>query len=250
MTGRRPSRLPLVKICGLTRADDALAAARGGADFLGLVFAPRSKRRVDEAAAKKIVSLVRGWYAEANAKRAQSPQCGHADPLICPPFVGVFVDESPQRMNQVSDEVGLDLIQLHGDEQPEIVPLVSRPVIRAIRVGRTAPDPSPWQSADWLMFDAARGGSGESFDWSVLRGVDRPFLLAGGLTPDNVAEALRATGAAGVDVATGVEHSPGIKDPDKVRAFIDAARSANVDSARVLRGRGQSAEDRETRTGN
>jgi phosphoribosylanthranilate isomerase len=216
---------PLVKICGLTRPDDALAAARSGADFLGMVFAAGSKRRVDERTAKEIVSFVRGRIREMNARRAQTPQCGPADMVECPRFVGVFANEEPATMNRCAIEVGLDLVQLHGDENPSVIGRLDRPAIRAMRIGTSMPDVSVWEKADWMLFDAAAGGSGESFDWSLLRGVERRFLLAGGLTPDNVAEALSVTGAAGADVASGVESAPGVKDKEKVRRFIEAARS-------------------------
>ncbi len=218
--------VPLVKICGLTRAEDALAAARAGADLLGIVFARNSKRRVDEGAAKKIVSFVRGWYEHRNARRAQTVQCGQADQLECPRFVGVWIDESVDVMNRITESVGLDLIQLHGDEVPELLPQLARPVIRAVRIDESVPDIVPWRDAEWLLFDSATGGSGQTFEWAVLRGIDRPFLLAGGLTAGNVAAAIHTTGARGVDVASGVESSPGVKDSDMLRTFIDMAKGA------------------------
>lgn len=216
---------PLVKICGLTRPDDALSAAKAGADLLGMVFAASSKRRVDESRAKEIVSFVRGWYRETNARRAQTPQCGPSDQLVCPRFVGVFVDESIEAMNRSADEIGLDVIQLHGDEDPSVLARLSRPAIRAERIRDGLSDVSAWSGAEWILFDSASGGSGQSFDWSMMNGTKRPFLLAGGLTPENVREAIRETGAAGVDVASGVESSPGAKDHDKVRRFINAVKS-------------------------
>ena len=220
----------LVKICGLTRPDDALAAARAGADLLGMVFAPGSKRRVDAGKARGIVAFVRGWFEQTNARRAQTPQCGTEDSLSCPKFVGVFVDESGERMNEIATEAGLDYIQLHGDEDPGIVAKLVRPVVRAIRVETSWPDISCWSSADWILFDAAAGGSGVSFDWQLLKGVDKPFLLAGGLSPDNVVEAIKLTGAAGVDVSSGVEVTPGVKDHDKIRRFVRAAKGVDAPS--------------------
>lgn len=216
---------PLVKICGLTRPADALFAARAGADLLGMVLASGSKRRIDETKVKEIASFVRGWYRETNARRAQTQQCGPSDQLVCPRFAGVFVDESIETMNRVADETGLDLIQLHGDEDPSVLARLSRPAIRAERIRDGLPDVSAWSGAEWILFDAASGGSGQPFDWSKLAGMKRPFLLAGGLTPENASEAIRVTGAAGVDVATGVESSPGAKDHEKVRRFINAVKS-------------------------
>jgi phosphoribosylanthranilate isomerase len=213
-----------VKICGLTRPDDALQAAKAGADFLGMVFAPGSKRMVDEPAARAIVSFVRGWFRETNTRRALTPQCGPTDQRPCPKFVGVFVDEAPEVMNRIAGGVGLDFIQLHGDERPGIMEILEKPVIRAVRVVGRLPDLSAWDGAEWILFDAAAGGSGETFDWSLLAGAHRPFLLAGGLTPDSAADALRITGAAGVDVASGVESAPGVKDHLKVRQFVAAAK--------------------------
>jgi len=216
---------PIVKICGLTRPDDALRAAKAGADLLGMVFAAGSKRRVDAETAKGIVSFVRGWYRETNARRTQTPQCGPGDQLACPRFVGVFVDERADAMNRIAREVGLDFIQLHGDEDPSILDEIEKPAIRAVRISKERPDISAWRGAEWILFDAAQGGSGATFDWKALRDIGRPFLLAGGLTKDNVNEALRITGAAGVDVATGVESSAGVKDHEKVRRFVEAAKA-------------------------
>lgn len=219
------SRRLLVKICGLTRPDDALAAARAGADFLGMVFAAGSRRRVEVGVAREIASFVRGRIREANARRAQTPQCGPTDVITCPRLVGVFVDETAGEMNRIADVVGLDMIQLHGDEEPSILESLTRPVIRAIRVASQVPDISPWSAAELVLFDAAAGGSGRMFDWGLLQRVDRPFLLAGGLTPDNVGDAVADTGAAGVDVASGVESSPGVKDHEELRRFVETARA-------------------------
>ena len=215
----------VVKICGLTTPDDALDAARAGADLLGMVFVDGSKRQVDIDRAKEVVSFVRGWYEQKNARRAQTPQCGPTDQLSCPKFVGVFADQGAALMNQAAQRAGLDLIQLHGDEPASLITDLTRPVIRALRVKRSLPDTSSWRGAQWILFDAATGGSGETFDWNVLSRFKGSFLLAGGLTPENVATAITATGATGVDVASGVESSPGVKDREKVQAFITAARA-------------------------
>jgi len=230
---------PVVKICGLTRREDAVQAAKAGADMLGMVFAEKSKRKVDVTAAKEIVSFVRGWYRETNARRAQTPQCGPADQLVCPRFVGVFVNERVDEINRITEVAGLDLVQLHGDEEPSAVDRLHRPAIRAIRISTGLPDISVWSRAEWILFDAAEGGSGERFDWNLLARVRRPFLLAGGLTPDNLSEALAATGAAGVDVASGVESGPGVKDHQKVRRFVELAKALQSPHSRPPSSRGR-----------
>ena len=198
-----------VKICGLTNPDDARAAVEAGADYLGFVFHPASPRYVGTAGARWI-RLVEGV-----------------------PTVGVFRDQDPDLVRRVQEEADLGFIQLHGNETPELcAELGGRArVIKAIPV--TA-------SVDWgvvaafgqvarVLFDTdspSGGGTGRTFDWTLLTGAPSGtgFWLAGGLTPDNVATAVRTARPAGVDVASGVEAALGRKDAGKMRAFIAAAR--------------------------
>ena len=207
------SRL-FVKVCGVTSVDDARLAVDAGADAVGLVFWPGSPRHVSVGAAREI-----------------------ADAL--PPFVvrvGVFVDAAPGELARVAEAAGLDMLQLHGAEPPEIFDVLPRRALKAIRVGE---DFQPEEAlryegrAAGLLLDtkagAAPGGTGRTFDWSLIRPVrDRArfVLLAGGLTPENVAEAIAAARPDGVDVSSGVEAAPGRKDPSRVRAFVAAVRKA------------------------
>jgi phosphoribosylanthranilate isomerase len=207
-----------VKICGLRTAAALEAAIASGADYVGLVFFPPSPRNVTPEAAKTLAAKARG--------RAK--------------IVAMMVDPDDALIEQVVASAAPDLLQLHGDEPPERVAEIrrrwGRPVMKAITV-ETAGDAHAaldyTKSADLILFDArapedsARpGGNGAPFDWRTLLGVKDqvPFVLSGGLTPDNVAEAIRATGAAIVDVSSGVESSPGEKDPDLIRRFLRAAK--------------------------
>jgi phosphoribosylanthranilate isomerase len=207
-----------VKICGL-RTEAALdAALAGGADYVGLVFFPPSPRNVTPEAAKVLAAKARG--------RAK--------------VVALMVDPDDALIDTVVAAAAPDLLQLHGDETPERVAAIrarwGRPVMKALAVA-TAEDAraaARYQAvADLILFDARApadstrpGGNGAPFDWRVLLGVSDglPFVLSGGLTPDNVAEAIRLTGAAIVDVSSGVESSPGEKDPELIRRFLDAAK--------------------------
>ena len=215
------SRL-FVKICGITTPEDARLAVEAGADALGFVFWPMSPRRVDPAAAAAIAREL-------------------------PPFVlrvGVFVNTPRQEMARIAEAVGLDILQLHGDEPPEALIGLPRRAIKAVRVGRgfVADDASRYVSVTaGLLVDTrlagdtqAPGGSGVPFDWSLVKGLATrvPFLvLAGGLTPAHVAEAVRAVRPHAVDVASGVETLPGRKDPARVRAFVAAARAVESEEA-------------------
>ncbi|TMJ77485.1 MAG: phosphoribosylanthranilate isomerase [Alphaproteobacteria bacterium] len=207
-----------VKICGLKTEAALEAALAGGADFVGLVFFPPSPRNVTLAVAKALADRARG--------RAR--------------IVALMVDPDDALIAQVVASAAPDLIQLHGYETPTRVAEVRArwgiPVVKAVPV-ETAEDAhaarqfSP--AADLILFDAlapadsARpGGNGAPFDWRTLLGVTEgmPFVLSGGLTPDNVAEAIRLTGATTVDVSSGVESSPGEKDPELIRRFLRAAK--------------------------
>jgi phosphoribosylanthranilate isomerase len=205
-----------VKICGVTLPDDAAVAAAAGADFIGLNFWARSKRHIDPARAPIVAGVARG--------------AGSA--LI----VGVFVDARADEIAEIHGAVGLDRVQLHGDEHPDdvkrIADAVGVPVWKAIAV-RDARDLAALDEwpVEAILLDApstGRGGSGQTFDWVLAAAAQnapaRPLVLAGGLTPENVGAAIARVKPWAVDVASGVERAPGVKDHDKVRAFIAAAR--------------------------
>jgi phosphoribosylanthranilate isomerase len=197
-----------VKIEGLTTEDDALLAVAMGADGVGFVFAP-SPRQI---APQKAADIVKRLPTEIVT-------------------VGVFRDESRERVVDIVHRTGLRAAQLHGGETPgdshwirQRVPLV----IKAFAAGDPALDAADDYGADAILIDSATPGSGEVFDWSLAEGApsNRRIILAGGLTPENVGDAVRVVRPWGVDVATGVESSPGRKDPRKMRDFVRAAKAA------------------------
>jgi phosphoribosylanthranilate isomerase len=200
-----------VKICGITNAPDALAAAAAGADALGFMFYDASPRHITLGAAAEIIR--------------QLP------PAIVK--VGVFVNASTDRVVRAIGECGLNLLQFHGDETPEYCVQFGVMSMKAFRIRdadslRTLPE---YGTDAWLL-DAYvadnPGGTGETFNWDLAieaRKLGRPIFLAGGLTPENVAEAVRKVQPYAVDVSSGVETAPGKKDPDKMSRFIAAARS-------------------------
>jgi phosphoribosylanthranilate isomerase len=197
-----------VKICGTTSEEDALLAVAMGADAVGFIFAP-SPRQIAPSVAGDI------------AKRLPSEVL----------TVGVFRDQSPQRVVEIMEQTGLRAAQLHGRETPEDTAWVRRRVRTVIKVfsaGDPAVSDAAAYGADVLMLDAASPGSGQVFDWRLAEGVPagQRLLLAGGLGPDNVAEAIAKVHPWGVDAASGIESTPGKKDPRKLRAFIAAAKAA------------------------
>jgi phosphoribosylanthranilate isomerase len=199
----------LVKICGIMSLEAALAAKRHKADLIGFVFAA-SKRRVNVCQAAAIAGQVSGVGK-----------------------VGVFVNQPLAEVREIAKTCRLDLVQLHGDETAEYCQAVGWPVIKAFRAGNgqslAALENYP---ADWLLLDSylpgQAGGTGLTFDWrqaqSAVGGLKRPFLVAGGLTADNVREAIRVLQPAGVDVSGGVE-TDGVKDEEKIRRFIVTAKN-------------------------
>ena len=201
-----------IKICGVTRAEDALAAVRLGADALGFNFWPGSKRHVTPAAARAIIARL--------------------PPFVTP--VGVFVNQTEGEMRAIAAESGIQVFQLHGDEPPELCARLPMPVVKAIPVDqvRALSRLLSYEVAAFLLDTPSRGygGSGEPFDWSLAEGVSEvaPVILAGGLTPENVAAAVRAVRPYAVDVASGVESSPGVKDLAKMSRFISAVREVHL----------------------
>jgi phosphoribosylanthranilate isomerase len=209
-----------VKICGLSTAPTLRAALDAGADMVGLVFFEKSPRFVGLAAARELAAAARG--------RAT--------------IVALNVDASDATLASIVDAVAPDILQLHGKESPERVAQISRafarPVMKALGVavaGDFARAREYEEAADWLLIDAKPpkgatrpGGNGAPFDWRLARGFAPrlPWLLSGGLEPANVGEAIALSGARGVDVSSGVESAPGVKDTDKIIAFIAAARAA------------------------
>ncbi|MFZ1310778.1 MAG: phosphoribosylanthranilate isomerase [Candidatus Microthrix parvicella] len=197
-----------VKICGITNEEDALMAVALGADALGFVFATSSRQITPGAAADIIKRL--------------------------PPdvlSVGVFRDQAPDRVIDVALRVGCRGVQLHGHETPGMADRI-RPHVPVLIVGMSAGSSALEHfdrfGADALLLDGHSPGSGQVFDWSLTEGMpsNRRVILAGGLTPDNVADGVSIVRPWGVDVSTGVESQPGVKDPRLVRSFIHAARDA------------------------
>jgi phosphoribosylanthranilate isomerase len=197
-----------IKICGITRLEDALAASRLGADALGFNFWPDSRRYIAPAVARSVVARL--------------------PPFITP--VGVFVDQPEGEIMAIASESGVRVLQLHGDESPDLCARLPLPVVKAIRVDavKTLSAFASYEVSAFLLDTPSRGfgGSGLPFDWALAEGVSEiaPVILAGGLSPENVAEAIRTVRPWAVDVAGGVESSPGVKDLAKVARFIAAAR--------------------------
>ena len=200
------------KICGITRIEDALAAVEAGADAIGFVFYPKSPRAVSVHQARAIIAAL-------------------------PPFistVGLFVNASRCELNEMLDAVPLDLLQFHGDETPEQCEGYHRPFIKALRVQAgddIAGSCRAYGKASGILLDTfvsgVPGGTGETFDWALIPdNLDKPIILAGGLTSANVAQAIAQVRPYAVDVSGGVEKSKGIKDHDKIRAFMSAVHGA------------------------
>lgn len=201
---------PRVKICGVTRVEDALAAVRAGADALGFNFWPRSKRYLPPADARAIVRRLPAFVTA----------------------VGVFVDPSRDEALRAVEASGVAVAQLHGDEPPELCASLPLPVLKGIRLGgrKDLAQLVAYDVAGFLLDapSAGYGGSGTTCDWALAAEVARelPVVLAGGLGPDNVAEAVRQVRPWAVDVASGVEAAPGVKDEEKVRRFVERAKEA------------------------
>lgn len=222
-----PTAMIAAKICGLKTEDAVTTALAGGASHIGFVFFPRSPRHVDIAHAAHLAAPARG--------RAQ--------------IVALTVDADDTLLDAIIAGLKPDMLQVHGSETLERVAAIRArygvPVMKAIKVA-TAEDLAPIAAfrphVDWFLFDAKApktradalpGGNGVAFDWRLIAGLDpgRPFMLSGGLDPMNVATALRLTGAAAVDVSSGVERAPGEKDPERIAAFLAAVRDVAAERA-------------------
>jgi phosphoribosylanthranilate isomerase len=199
--------LMFVKICGITRAEDAQVAVECGARALGFVFWPGSPRLID-------------------------PQRARAIALMLPPFVtpvGVFVNQPAEYVNEIAAFVGLGAVQLHGDESVGYASALTRPVLKAMTLAVAGDLASgQWPTEMMILLDAhdpvRRGGTGQTIDWAGAAAVAarRRIVLAGGLNPDNVAEAIGRVRPFGIDVSSGVEHLPGVKDRGRIRALFEA----------------------------
>ncbi len=199
-----------VKICGNTNLDDAMAAVQAGADAVGFVFYAQSPRAVDPKTAAEIISRL--------------------PPFVVP--VGVFVNEEPSGVRRIMKECKIPLAQLHGDESPTYCDELGCPVIKAIRIrdGHDLERMAAYRVSGFVLdafVEGKPGGTGVTIDWDLAAQAQvlGPIILAGGLTPDNVLEAVRQVRPYAVDVTSGVEASPGKKDHAKVRAFIANVKS-------------------------
>jgi len=197
-----------IKVCGMRRAEDVECAVAHGATAVGFIFWPRSPRYVEPEQAAALVRLV-------------------------PPgveTVGVFVNEDGGTMRDLAARIGVSMVQLHGDEAPEVAAQLDRPVLKAM--GLEAAQASTWPPGTTLLLDATdrqrRGGTGQLVDWAQAAEVarERRVVLAGGLVPDNVEAAIAAVRPYGVDVSSGVEDEPGVKNAGLVRLFLERARAA------------------------
>ncbi|WP_029060673.1 phosphoribosylanthranilate isomerase [Labrenzia sp. DG1229] len=209
-----------VKICGLSTEETMEAALDAGADMVGLMFFPKSPRHVSLSKACKLADMARG--------KAE--------------IVAVTVNMDPDGLSRIRELVNPDMIQFHGSEAPEALAaakvMQGTKVMKALSVGeREDLERAEYYSivADWILFDAKPpkdselpGGNGVSYDWTLLKDLDleKPFLLSGGLDPANVGDAIRQSGVKAVDVSSGVEREKGVKDSERIRAFVAAAKSA------------------------
>jgi phosphoribosylanthranilate isomerase len=199
-----------VKICGITREADAAAAVECGASAIGFIFWPNGSRYIDPERARAIVRTL--------------------PPFVTP--VGVFVNEPADHMNAVADVVGLGALQLHGEETPELLHRLNRPVLKAVT--RPAEETADlWPRHVMLLVDVHdpvhRGGTGARADWTraATLAASRRTILAGGIRPENVVEAVTTVRPFGIDVSSGVEDAPGIKSPERIRALFEALRAVS-----------------------
>lgn len=276
---------PLVKVCGVTNPNDALIACRAGANLIGLIFAPKSKRCVTSEQAQAVVSAVQSFGERDSPIRVQTPASAtsaapasggnddsvgarlraggaalRAASVRTPLVVGVFQDQPSKEVLELAAASGIDLVQYHGSEDNALVNEVALPALRVVHLPpsteavnnsdkaaaraaallgpggalRDAVEGSPWVVAallDTALASGARGGTGLQFDWSTAEALGTshhcPVLVAGGLDGDSVGGALEAcgSGALGVDASSGLEVKPGMKDPSRVEAYVNAAKA-------------------------
>lgn len=270
--GAYTSGLKLIKICGLTRVEDALAACRAGANLLGVIFAEKSKRKVGVAEAQQIVDAVRKFGERSDRVVVEVDSNGNngesSSPLSSlvakslaleraarrPLVVGVFQNQPLKYIRQMVDECGLDLVQLHGSEGMEAANMTNFgvPALRVVDIesGRSDERLNSSEIASSIIEKVTAdplailldtsikgakegGGTGVTFDWSIAEAVQSmglPVIIAGGLTPENVAEAVTGVRPWGIDVAGGVEAEPGRKDLEKLTKFVGGARQAAVEA--------------------
>jgi len=201
---------PMLKVCGMTRVGDALHAIREGATAIGFVFWKGSPRYIEPERAGEIAAALPAHVTT----------------------VGVFVNEPVEGVRETARVAGLRMVQLHGDEAAVYVEQIEQPVMRAVTLDTVEETAKSWPAATTLLLDSTdpsrRGAGRASVDWSraALVTRDRRIVLAGGLTPDNIEEAIVTVRPIGVDVASGVESAPGVKDLDKVARFLANARAA------------------------
>lgn len=213
----RPMRRTRIKFCGLTRAEDVAIACALGVDAVGLVFAERSRRRVSP----QIAAALRAGF----------------DPFVA--SVALFMDNDAASVREIVDVARPTILQFHGGEDDGFCASFGLPYLKAVAMGGEDADAGDlaarFPRASGFLFDShaagQAGGSGHAFDWSrIPRDCARPWLLAGGLHPDNVFDAIRATGCWGVDVSSGIESAPGVKDAVKMRRFVEDVRRADAQS--------------------
>jgi phosphoribosylanthranilate isomerase len=202
-----------IKVCGITNLDDALSVVEAGADALGFVFYPQSPRSIDPESAREIIRIL--------------------PPLVT--SVGIFVNEHIEKVQEIAKHCFLDLLQFHGEESPEYCDWFSRRVVKAFRIRDSIPlDEMKRYNVSGFLLDTYSkdlpGGTGVSFDWSLVRESvhQKPLVLAGGLTPESVGEAIGEIRPYAVDVSSGVEKSPGSKAPEKIRQFILAVQETDA----------------------
>lgn len=209
-----PKNRTNVKICGITNLEDARFVSGALADYIGFIFYPESPRFIEPAKAGAIINWLEG-----------------------PKKVGVFVNQPLDDVQSVATQTGLDIIQLHGEESVEYCQLIEKPVIKVFHIGEdTSPESlnkmiDPYlDTVDYLLFDTQLpgkwGGTGKSFDWELLTAVGevKPYFVSGGLNPDNIRDAISKTHPYAVDLSSGLEESPGLKDFTKIETFFDQMR--------------------------
>lgn len=208
-----------IKICGITNLEDARFAAGALADYLGFIFYEKSPRYIEPGEAGAIINWIEG-----------------------PEKVGVFVNQPLDDVNRIAKETGLDYVQLHGEESPEYCELVEKPIIKVIHIEEESVDyllkhqvEKYTGVADFLLFDTKIdglwGGTGKSFDWDILKEMDLdiPFFLSGGLNSENIKEAIATVEPFAVDVSSGLEQKPGLKDFEKIETFMDQMKEVQSD---------------------